>query len=115
MRLTILLALAALTAAAEKVPTAKLLRLAQLHSPDLEQALRDTLVTDLKDDKLAKGTAYAGEHGQFIFAIAADKQPLLQINQNRPEAAAKIGSLWVWQGPLKQGTSYKFTWWLDGK
>ncbi|MES1257275.1 MAG: alpha/beta hydrolase-fold protein [Acidobacteriota bacterium] len=109
-----LLAFSALLTAAEKTPTDKLLRMAQLHSPDLEHALRDTF-TDPKDDKLAKGTAYAGEHGQFLFAVASDKQPFFQVNQTRPEPATRAGSLWIYQGPLKQGTSYRYSWIVDGK
>lgn len=103
-------------APAEKIPTEKLLLLAQLHSPGLEQAIRDTFA-DPKDDKLAKGSAYAGEHGQFLFAIAApaDRQVFLQVNQTRPEAATRVGGLWVYQGPLKQGTSYRYSWLADGK
>src|SRR4030081_2649581 len=89
---------------AEKVPTERLLLMAQLHAPGLEQAIRDTFA-DPKDDKLAKGSAYAGEHGQFLFAIVApaDKPAFVQVNQMRPEAAARVGGLWVYQGPLKQG------------
>jgi enterochelin esterase-like enzyme len=114
MRLFSLLLLTASLACAEKVPTDKLLRLAQLHSPDLEQALRDTF-NDSKDDKLSKGSAYAGEHGQFLFAVISDRQPSFQLNQTRPEAATRLGGLWVYQGPLKQGTSYRYSWLVDGK
>jgi enterochelin esterase-like enzyme len=114
MRLFSLLLLTASLACAEKVPTDKLLRLAQLHSPDLEQALRDTF-NDSKDDKLSKGSAYAGEHGQFLFAVISDRQPSFQVNQTRPEPATRVGGLWVYQGPLKQGTSYRYSWLVDGK
>jgi len=88
--------------------------MAQLHAPELEQTIRDTFA-DPKDDKLAKGTAYAGEHGQFLMAIASEKPAMLQVNQNRPEAAVKVGGLWAWVGPLKQGTSYHYFWLVDGK
>jgi enterochelin esterase-like enzyme len=119
MRILTLFAILASIASAEKVTNAKLIRMAQLHSPDLETAIRDTLA-DPKEDKIAKGSAYAGEHGQFIFVVAAknnagEKQPFLQINQWRPEPATRVGGLWVYQGPLKQGTSYKFAWIVDGK
>jgi len=103
-----------LSSSAQKVPTEKLLRLAQLHSPDLEQALRDTF-NDPKDDKLAKGSAYAGDHGQFLFAIASPQQPFLQVNQQHPEPATRAGSLWVFLGNLRQGTSYRYSWLVDGK
>jgi len=103
-----------LSSSAQKVPTEKLLRLAQLHSPDLEQALRDTF-NDPKDDKLAKGSAYVGDHGQFLFAIASPQQPFLQVNQQHPEPATRAGSLWVFLGNLRQGTSYRYSWLVDGK
>jgi enterochelin esterase-like enzyme len=114
MRILILLLVTAMAASAEKVSSEQLIRMAQLHALGLEQAIRDTFA-DPKDDKLAKGTAYAGEHGTFLFAIASDKQPSLQINQNRPEPAIQAGGLWIYLGPLKQGTSYRFTWIIDGK
>ncbi len=114
MKLFTLFLAAASLASAEKVTTEKLIRMAQFHSPELEQALHDTFV-DAKEDKLQKGTAYAGEHGQFLFAVASDGQPFLQINQEKPQAAVKAGKLWVYQGPLRQGTSYRFTWIVDGK
>jgi len=98
----------------QKVANEVLIRMAQLHTPGLEQAIRDTFA-DPKEDKLAKGTAYAGEHGQFLFAIAAEKQPFLQVDQGRPEPAIRVGGLWVYLGPLKQGTSYQYTWVVDGK
>jgi hypothetical protein len=75
-------------ASAAKVATGELIRMAQLHAPDIEQALRDTLA-DAKEDKLAKGSAYAGDHGQFIFAVAVDKQPQLLINGMPPLAAGR--------------------------
>lgn len=115
VRLWTALALAAAAPAfAEKVTSETLVRMAQMHSPALEQTIRDTFA-DPKEDKLAKGTAYAGEHGQFLFAIASEKQPYLQINQMRPEPAVRMGGLWVYQGPLKQGTSYRYSWLVDGK
>ncbi len=106
--------LASSGALAEKVSNEKLVQMAQLHSPDLEQAIRDTFA-DPKEDKVAKGSAYVGEHGQFIFAVASDKQPLFQVNQSTPVPAMRAGKLWVVQMPLRQGTSYKFVWIIDGK
>src|SRR5580692_5048671 len=102
MRTLILVLACSIAAPAEKVTSDQLIRMAQLHAPGLEQAIRDTFA-DPKDDKIAKGTAYAGEHGVFLFPIASEKQPFLQINQNRPEPATRAGGLWVWLGPLKQG------------
>jgi enterochelin esterase family protein len=114
MRTLSLILMAASLASAEKVTTEKLIQMAQLHAPDLEQTIRDTFA-DPKDDKIAKGSAYAGEHGQFLFAIASDKQPYLQVNQTPPVPATRVGKLWVYLGPLKEGTSYHFIWIIDGK
>ena len=114
MRTLSLILMAASLASAEKVTTEKLIQMAQLHAPDLEQTIRDTFA-DPKDDKIAKGSAYAGEHGQFLFAIASDKQPYLQVNQTPPVPATRVGNLWVYLGPLKEGTSYHFIWIIDGK
>src|SRR5580698_8726642 len=114
MRTLFLILIAASLASAERVSNEKLIQLAQLHAPSLEQTIRDTFA-DPKDDKIAKGTAYAGEHGQFLFAVAGDKQPYLQIDQMPPQAATRVGNLWVYLGPLKEGTSYKFVWIIDGK
>ena len=114
MRTFSLFLIAASFAPAEKVSNEKLIQLAQLHAPSLEQTIRDTFA-DPKDDKIAKGSAYAGEHGQFLFAVASDKQPFLQIDQEPPVPAARVGNLWVYLGPLKEGTSYKFVWIVDGK
>jgi enterochelin esterase family protein len=108
-------ALACLSAAsAAKVAPDDLIRMAQLHSPDLEQSLRDTLA-DPKEDKLAKGSAYAGDHGQFIFAVISDKQPQLLINGMPPLPATRAGNLWYCQTSLREGTSYKFVWVIDGR
>lgn len=118
MRTLSLLLVAAAAASAEKVSNEQLIRMAQLHAPNLEQTIRDTFFdpkADAKTDKLINGSAYAGEHGTFLFAVASDKQPFLQVNQMRPEPATRVGGLWIYVGPLKQGTSYRFTWMIDGK
>jgi enterochelin esterase-like enzyme len=114
MRTLFLILIAASLAPAQKVTSEELIRLAQLHAPNLEQFIRDTFA-DPKDDKIAKGTAYAGEHGHFLFAVASEKQPYLQIDQMPLQAATRVGNLWVYLGPLKEGTSYKFVWMIDGK
>jgi len=96
---------------AQKVSTHELLQMARMRSPGLEQALRDTLGAD----NIQKGAAAAGEMGDFVWAIAADKGPSLQVNYDAPIAAFKAGSLWVVQTRLNPGTAYKYTWLADGK
>jgi hypothetical protein len=88
---------------AQKVSTQELIQIARLRSAGLEQAVRDTLGAD----NIQKGTAAAGEMGDFVFAVAAEKGPSLQINNEAPIAAFKAGSLWVVQTRLNTGTAYK--------
>jgi len=111
MRLSWIIALTAGVLCAEKVPTAKLIEMAKSRDATLEQTLRDTL----GEENIQKGTAAAGEFGQFVFAVAASSQPRLQINANPPLPTVKLGGLWIYQGELKTGTSYKYTWIVNGK
>jgi enterochelin esterase-like enzyme len=96
---------------AQKVSTQELLQMARTRAAGLEQALRDTFAAD----NLQKGTAAAGEMGDFVWAVAADKGPSLQINTESPIPAFKAGSLWVVQSRLVTGAAYKYTWIAEGK
>src|SRR5260221_14674702 len=89
---------------AQKVSTQELLQMARVRTPGLELAVRDTLGAD----NIQKGTAAAGEMGDFVFAVAAEKGPSLQINNDAPIPAFKAGSLWVVQSRLNTGTAYKY-------
>lgn len=111
MRILFSLIILANVCAAQKVSTADLLQMARMRAPGLEQALRDTL----GEENIQKGTAVAGETSDFVWAVAAEKGPSLQINREAPMAAFKAGSLWVVQARLNAGTSYKYTWMVDGK
>src|SRR5579871_2320913 len=111
MRILLPLVILAGSCAAQKVSTQELLRLAQTRAPGLEQALRDTFGAE----NIQKGTAAAGEMGEFVWAISADKGPSLQINRDAPMPAFKAGSLWVVQSRLNMGAAYKYTWIADGK
>jgi enterochelin esterase family protein len=96
---------------AQKVSTPELLQMARMRSAGLEQAVRDTLGAD----NIQKGTAAVGEMGDFVFAVASEKGPSLQINNDAPIPAFKTGSLWVVQTRLNTGAAYKYTWIADGK
>ena len=96
---------------AQKVSTPELLHMARMRSHGLEQALRDTLGAD----NIQKGTAAAGEMGEFVWAVNSEKGPSLQINREAPIPAFKAGSLWVVQSRLNTGTAYKYTCIVDGK
>jgi enterochelin esterase family protein len=68
---------------------------------------------------LIAGNAAAGEHGEFVFAIASDKQPEIEITNIRttlpPAKAWPVGKLWVYETSLKAGSAYSFNWTVDGK
>src|SRR5579884_801780 len=98
--LLMILALAGISVA-QKVSTEQLLQMSRNRSAGLEQALRDSLGAD----NIQKGTAAAGELGEFVFAIAAEKGPALQINNDPPIPAFKAGSLWVVLTRLNTGTA----------
>lgn len=109
--LLILAAQAAGVLSAEKLEADKLVEMARSYAPGLEHALRDTF----GEDKLKKGAASAGYLGEFVFATDAPSQPRLQINREPAADAWKVGSLWIYYGHLKTGTSYKYVWIVDGK
>ena len=111
MRIFVTLITLAGVCAAQKVSTQELLQMARTRAAGLDQAVRDTLGTD----NIQKGTAAAGEMGDFVWAIAAEKGPSLQINNQPPIPAFKAGSLWVVQSRLVTGTAYKYTWLADEK
>jgi enterochelin esterase family protein len=111
MRILFTLTMLASVCSAQKVSTEELLRMARVRAPGLEQALRDTLGAD----KIQRGTAAAGEMGEFVWAVAAEKGPSLQIDREPAMPAFKAGSLWVVESRLNTGTSYKYTWLVDGK
>ena len=97
--------------AAQKVSTHELLQMARMRGPGLEKALRDTF----GDDNIQKGAAASGEMGEFVFAVASEKGPSLQINNEPQIPAFRAGSLWVVQTRLKTGTAYNYVWIGDGK
>src|SRR5580658_625164 len=101
MRTLPILMMLAYACAAQQVSTQELLQMARMRAAGLERAVRDTLGAD----NIQKGTAAAGEMGDFVFAVAADKGPSLQINNEAPIAAFKAGSLWVVQSRSAAATT----------
>ncbi len=89
----------------------KLIEMSKSHSPDLEQALKDSLGAEA----IQKGTAVDGIGKEFIWAVAAPSQPKLKIDYDAEiTGVIKAGSLWVYQGPVTTGTAHKFIWVVDG-
>jgi enterochelin esterase family protein len=70
-------------------------------------------------DRFKTGSAAAGEHGEFVFAIETDRQPEIEITNIKttlPRAKAwRVGKLWVYETSLQTGSAYAFTWFVDGK
>ena len=85
MRTLFTLMMLAGVCAGQKVSTQELLQMARVRTAGLEQALRDTLGAD----NIQKGTAAAGEMGDFVFAVAADKgrMPASIPPRSRPGAS----------------------------
>jgi len=67
MRILLTLTMLAGACTAQKVSTEELIHMASTRSAGLEQALRDTLGAE----NIQKGTAAAGEMGEFVFAWKA--------------------------------------------
>ena len=53
--------------------------------------------------------------GEFVWAVASEKAPSLEINNDPPIPAFQAGSLWVAEGRLKTEAAYKYFWIADGR
>src|SRR5437879_403338 len=65
--------------AAEKLAAPRLIEMARQKSPDLGDALR----ASVGEEQVKKGTAFAGEGPDFIWAFESDAQPVLYVD-DRP-------------------------------
>lgn len=101
--------------AAEKVPVPKLLEMArkQPNSAEFRQALGDTLGLP----NIQKGTAVAGEGGDFLWAIESPSKPNLFIDDLAGPALTRIqgSNLWFASGKMRTGTSHNFHYVVDAK
>ncbi len=81
-------------------------------------AQKPTLETaKLSEDNVAKGVAWRGVGGDFLFAIRSESEPLLVIDHGTPRAmqhGPKPG-LWVQTATLEAGESHSFSYVVDGK
>lgn len=104
-----------LPAAAEKLPTARLIELAQKgpNTPELKSALQDTLGAD----RIAKGTAYQGEGPDFIWAVESTAQPQLVVDDAAGPAMQHIpdSAVWFATGKLTTGRNHTFRYEVRGK
>jgi len=110
-RLCFLLLIPALWAA-DKLTAPQLIEMAHHRSPGIEDALR----ASLGDDKIKKGTGFAGEGADFIFAFESESQPLLYLDDHEasPMTRAGNGNLWFQIGNLQVGTVHSFYYILNG-
>ncbi len=74
------------------------------------RALREAIEAKLEEARLADGTAYASEGGEFVFAVRSAGQPVLYVDgQRRAELQRVDGSdLWAIHQRLAVGTSHQF-------
>src|SRR5579859_8031572 len=108
-----LAALAALPShAADKLTVPQLIEMAHKNSRDFAGALRALL----GDDKIAKGTAFAGEGADFIWAVETDSRPAMFVDDRAAGSMQRVGetNLWFYIGELKTGTAHSFYYTANG-
>ncbi len=71
----------------------------------------------MPDADIKKGTAVVSEGPDFLWAVEAEKQPILFVDDQRvgPLKRASKGDLWTYSGKLQTGTSHAFYYMIDGK
>ena len=106
MRLLVTFLMAAAAClAADKATVAELLRLHHARSPQFQEAL----VATLDAANIRKGTAIIGEGPDFFWAVEADKQPTLYVDDSPGVAMTRLnGNLWYRTGQLQPGTAHAF-------
>jgi enterochelin esterase-like enzyme len=102
--------------AADKLSAPQLIEMARHRSHGLEEALR----ASLGDDKIKKGTAFAGEAANFIFAFESEIRPSLYIDDHAAPAMIRAmtragkSNLWFQTGNLQVGTVHGFYYTVNG-
>jgi enterochelin esterase-like enzyme len=104
--------LAVVAFAADRPSVPQLIDMARHHSAGLEEALRVTL----GDEKVKKGTAFAGEGPDFIFAVECAVQPALLVDEQPGAAMERVGktNLWFQTATLRPGTVHGFYYTVNG-
>src|SRR5579859_5128842 len=111
--LTGFLAFAVIAAqAADKLTAPQLIALAHKKSHTLAEALS----ASLGEEKLKKGTAFAGEGPDFIWAVESEARPEIYIDDRSagPMMRAGKSSLWYHTGTLQPGTVHGFYYLVNG-
>src|SRR5712692_8209353 len=111
--LTCAIAFTIITAQAADKPTApQLIELARQKSHNLAEALG----ASLGEEKLNRGTAFAGEGPDFIWAVESEARPEIYIDDRNagPMARAGKSNLWYHTGKLQPGTVHGFYYMVNG-
>lgn len=104
--------LAATAAAADRVNIAEFVRLS---TSSEHGAFRNALMASLTPKKIKDGTAVLGDGPYFIWAVEADKMPLLYIDRHSVGPMARVdGNLWYHIGQLQTDTGHEFYYMIDG-
>ena len=74
-------------------------------------------ISQMPEAEIKKGTAVLSEGADFLWAVEAEKQPILFVDDQRigPLQRAAKNGLWTYSGKLKTGTSHGFYYMIDGK
>ena len=74
-------------------------------------------IAQMPEADIKKGTAVLSEGPDFLWAVEAEKQPILFVDDQRvgPLKRASKGDLWTYSGKLQTGTSHAFYYMIDGK
>ncbi len=74
-------------------------------------------LSQMPEAEIKKGTAVLSEGADFLWAVEAEKQPILFVDDQRigPLQRAPKKGLWTYSGKLKTGTSHGFYYMIDGK
>ena len=96
--------------AADKPTTPQLLEMVHHHTPGLDEALRAAL----GDEKIKKGTAFAGEGPDFVFAFESEAQPALFVDDQPAPSMTRAGNIWFQTAMLGQGTVHGFYYTVNG-
>lgn len=98
--------------AADKLTAPQLIELARQKPHDLAQAL----VASLGEEKVKKGTAFAGEGADFIWAFESKARPEIYVDDRTggPMTRAGKSDLWYHTGKLQTGTVHGFHYMVNG-
>lgn len=99
--------------AADQLTVPQLIEMAHKKSRDLAAALR----ASLGEEKLANGTAFAGEGPDFIWAVESDARPEIYVDDRAAASMARAGqsNLWYYTGKLETGTVHGFYYVIHGE